>query len=848
MNKRAIIIGLLFILPTSLIAPAMGTDGRTSGRVNNGVCEQYDPLAMGGILTVEVDECAVYVAGEYAVGTVLQMTFDVSSTQTWDLLIFEESDYRNAYENEQENYPGFATKYTTTMFGITSIDATFRWMTTSCESDDGMCHWMVVIDNRDLTESPTSGVDDAGQGLDSVTIRAISAQEVTTDSATLVDDVFHANGGIPNAEVELGYFDSGTTIFIEVIALKGRGDVYPLFIDGDDCLNNLEASCLKVYQSIEYSEYGGLWIVTGNSDAQLLTVIAETAPTYQSTTFTATPIFEDRRIAMVFDTQDREDGGDGSGQDLVVHLRVSYTPIVIAHASIKSMNPTEVNTAVTVSGADSPNSSGQIVERWWTVEGSKCIVSGDQGVLEGGTCRLSEQDTIIDVIMDSPGTVNVTHHVRSIHNKDSTDNVIITFQDTLPPNITSIGWVSEGLLTRGIDFIVTVLDNYMLDEYTWYVDGQVMDSGSFSLAGPVDQMFSFSPDERGEYLIQIVVTDKMGFETNYPVSGHLISFVDDQDPEVKNFKASASEVLVGEKVTLDAGDVVVSAASDATLILYCWDLDHAADGNDDGDAVNDCDRQGRTIEVSDNTPGEKIYTLTVSNQDGFSTKKVLRVNFVEEEPWFSPWMILLPLVIIGMAVGFIQYKSHQDEMMMKHIAEAKQSQDERREVEERRSADDPESQKAMFAKSAATAQHDYAIMSGSMDRQRQAAEMEMARLAGIEQVQEPVTVYDLMSVRDDGEEHILFEAVDKSQPDWVGSNTMEEVKKGDDLDDLLAAFDPYHDADSGISSLEITQQAYSSHRAECAACTEVFAVDLPLDAVEAVVDCPECKTRQRFRP
>ena len=169
--------------------------------------------------------------------------------------------------------------------------------------------------------------------------------------------------------------------------------------------------------------------------------------------------------------------------------------------------------------------------------------------------------------------------------------------------------------------------------------------------------------------------------------------------------------------------------------------------------------------------------------------------------------------------------------------------------EERRVAEDPESQREMFAKSAATAQRDYAIMSGSMDQQRQAAEMEMARLAGIEDVQEPVTVFDLMSIRDDGQEHTLLEAIDKSQPAWAGeASSMEEVKKGDDVDDLLAGFDPYHEADSGISSLEITQQAYSSHRAECAACTEVFAVDLPIEAVEAIVDCPGCNTRQRFKP
>ena len=846
MNKRAAFVALLFVLHTSLISPVMGDNETTSGRVNDGMCELYDPLAGGGILTVPSGECAVYDVDEYAVGTVLEMTFDVSSTQIWDLLVFEESDYSTTYKGGQSNYPDAATKYATTMFGITQIVDTFRWTTTSCGSNDGMCHWMIVIDNLDLDETPP--IPDAGTGLDTITIQTISVREETTNATTLVDDVFHADGGVPNEKVMLGSFDPGTAISIDVTALKGRGDVYPLFYDGNCGKPNIGATCFEIYESVAFADVGGLWITTANNEAQSLNVIAETPFSRGSTTFTATPTFEDRRIAMVFDTQDREDGGDASEVDLIVHLRVTYTPIVMAQASIKSMNPAEVNTAVTVSGADSPNSSGQIVERWWTIEGSRCVVSGGQGELEGGTCQLSESNSIIDIVMESPGTFNVTHHVRGVDGTESEDKVTITFQDTLPPNISSFGWDNEGFLTSGAEFRATVVDNNMLDEYAWYVDGQKIDSGGFTQAGPVERTFLFSPSARGDYLIQLVVTDKMGLEASYPESAHTISFVDDQDPEVKNFKASASQVQVGEKVTLRAGEVTVSDASDQNLITYCWDLNSGVDSNGDGDAVNDCDEQGQSIEVTSDTPGEVRYVLTVSNQDGFSTKRTLSVNYFEEEPWLSIWMILLPLVVAGTIAGFLWYRRHQDEMMMKHLAEAKQSQDERKMEEERRVAEDPESQKAMFAKSAATAQRDYAIMSGSMDQQRQAAEMEMARLAGIEDVQEPVTVYDLMSVRDDGQEDTLLEAIDKSQPAWAGETSEEEVKKGDGLDDLLAAFDPYHEADSGTSSLEITQQAYSSHRAECAACSEVFAVDLPSEAVEAIVDCPRCNTRQRFKP
>ena len=121
MNKRAAFVALLFVLPTSLISPVMGENETTSGRVNDGMCELYDPLAGGGILTVPSGECAVYDVDEYAVGTVLEMTFDVSSTQIWDLLVFEESDYSTTYKGGQSNYPDAATKYATTMFGITQI-------------------------------------------------------------------------------------------------------------------------------------------------------------------------------------------------------------------------------------------------------------------------------------------------------------------------------------------------------------------------------------------------------------------------------------------------------------------------------------------------------------------------------------------------------------------------------------------------------------------------------------------------------------------------------------------------------------------------------------------------------
>ena len=105
MNKRVAFVALLFVLPTSLASPVMGESRGTSGRVTDGMCELYDPSAGGGVLTVPSGECAVYDADEYAVGTVLEMTFDVSSTQIWDLLIFEESDYTIAYKGGQSNYP-----------------------------------------------------------------------------------------------------------------------------------------------------------------------------------------------------------------------------------------------------------------------------------------------------------------------------------------------------------------------------------------------------------------------------------------------------------------------------------------------------------------------------------------------------------------------------------------------------------------------------------------------------------------------------------------------------------------------------------------------------------------------
>ena len=50
-----------------------------------------------------------------------------------------------------------------------------------------------------------------------------------------------------------------------------------------------------------------------------------------------------------------------------------------------------------------------------------------------------------------------------------------------------------------------------------------------------------------------------------------------------------------------------------------------------------------------------------------------------EEPWFSAWMLILPLTIGGAVVGFIWYRRHQDEMMMIHLAEVKRSQDEKNE-------------------------------------------------------------------------------------------------------------------------------------------------------------------------
>ena len=851
-SKIGTILALLMI---SLITHNTVQAEIITGRAVDGGCIIHDPNTATEETIIDKEECVVFDIGTHFPGEKITFQIDITSTIEWDFLILEEGDFQEIYAKDNQGYSDLAIEYSLTMFGIINLQQIVTWEAEECGTQ--VCNFVAIIDNRDFIPSQTSRVSDAGTGEGSITLTTLEVITPLEQETVIVNDVFVGEGGISNPEIPLGSFDANTRLTIEATALKGSGDVYPLTSSGDMCgnknaLNNL--GCLSLYKST--NNIGDLFLTSGSTYHYILVYSTPEAnqESEGTTIYTTDTEDESRTLAVVIDTQDRGDAGDDSEIDFVVYVKITILAPLEARGEIVGGNkPTEIGNMIEIDTSESPNSSGQINSRHWYIDEEKCPVNNGVGIIDIGTCEITSNEYIMKLIINTPKIVQVKLEIEGKNNQKDIWEVSIVFSDTTPPEIIDRNWIEGvGDVNREYLFEAEAKDNHSLSTYSWElkdINGMLLDTEQGEIKAPITTDFEtipsyvFENQNIGTYSIILKVNDNSG---NLAKIERTFSIEDRTPPVVTNTKASKSTAFISEKITLNAGEVT---SNNPDLVSYCWDTNPEQDSNDNGDPVDDCNLQGKTVEVTSQNPGQYTYTLTVSNENGISTRRTISVIFSEPEPWFSIWMVAVPLIALIAAGGFIGYRRFEDEKMMKSIAEAKRIKDEIKLENEQKNAENPELQKAMFSKSSKGSNREYAVLAGEggIKPSRQAAELEMARLAGFEPVQQGIKFDDLLD--DDDDNSIEIEAVNRSDEfDIEKLPSTSFANDIDGLDDLLNSFDPYNQQKQDNYIDNLSQQAYSTHRAECANCSRRFAIDLATEITEAIVDCPHCNTRQRFKP
>lgn len=130
--------------------------------------------------------------------------------------------------------------------------------------------------------------------------------------------------------------------------------------------------------------------------------------------------------------------------------------------------------------------------------------------------------------------------------------------------------------------------------------------------------------DSGTYKVQLTVTDTKGASTSIYKEIEVVEFETAKPPQA-SFTIVPEKPRVYQQITFDASD---SKDPDGTIQTYQWDLD--GDGK--------VDQEGKTAQYSFSYPGQFQVTLTVTDEQGISSKvtRIIEVSSklgLAETPW-----------------------------------------------------------------------------------------------------------------------------------------------------------------------------------------------------------------------
>jgi hypothetical protein len=132
--------------------------------------------------------------------------------------------------------------------------------------------------------------------------------------------------------------------------------------------------------------------------------------------------------------------------------------------------------------------------------------------------------------------------------------------------------------------------------------------------GSAASQVTVSWSQIGTYLVNLTVIDPSG---NIGKVNTTIVVWDSTKPLLETSEIDAIDtVVVDEKFTLTV--IGVDPFDDASTLIYHWDFDLSEDSDDDGDARNDPDMTGSTIDVEFTKEGEHSVRVTVYDPSGNS--------------------------------------------------------------------------------------------------------------------------------------------------------------------------------------------------------------------------------------
>ena len=449
-------------------------------------------------------------------------------------------------------------------------------------------NWYLVIDNA--AHDGDQGMGDQGGMRARFTIDITIAQD---GQWTPLHDLFLFQVEQQQTLLDGGdlTLDEGTGITIRTDVISGSGDLYLQSdnqVGGDLFLSGTKMDDITGTSSLS-------WSVPSFLDVQALNLVVDTR---------------------------------GQSSPLHFTIEVELDPPLNPIISDDDNATTSIDETITLNALSTPNRLGQVSSLSWDFDGDG--IEDDSGM-------------IVDASWDSPGTKTVNLTASSPTGASMTTSHIVEVEDLEIPVAVITGNGIRGLngewrLLRTADLqlsAVSSFDDDMISSNSWSIDGEPFSSAT---------QITVSWSEIGSHLIKLTVTDGSGN------IGFVNTTVIVYDSTIPILETSAldelNEVHKGDTITLKG--TAVDMWDDSADLRYEWDLNPGIDDDDDGDARNDADMVGQTIEISFDEIGTKSIALTVYDASNNSDLHVFTIEVVEPPSTMGAFAIVVIVILVAL--------------------------------------------------------------------------------------------------------------------------------------------------------------------------------------------------------
>ena len=461
----------------------------------------------------------------------------------------------------------------------------YDWRPPSSLSDK---NWYLVIDNT--AHDGDQGMGDQGGMRARFTIDITIAQD---GQWTPLHDLFLFQVEQQQTLLDGGdlTLDEGTGITIRTDVISGSGDLY---LQSDN-------------------QVGGALFLSGTK----MDDIAGTS----SLSWSVPSFLDAQALNLVVDTR-------GQSSPLHFTIEVELDPPLNPIISDDDNATTSIGETITLNALSTPNRLGQVTSLSWDFDGDG--MEDDSGM-------------IVDASWDSPGLKTVNLTASSPTGASMTTSHIVEVQDLEIPVAVITGNGIRGLngewrLLRTADLqlsAVSSFDDDMISSNSWSIDGEPFSSAT---------QITVSWSEIGSHLIKLTVTDGSG---NIGFVNNTVVVYDSTIPILETSALDElNEVHIGDTITLKG--TAVDLWDDPANLRYEWDLNPGIDDNDDGDARNDADMVGQTIEVNFETTGTKSIALTVYDASNNSDIHVFTIEVVEPPTSVGAFAIVTIVILVAL--------------------------------------------------------------------------------------------------------------------------------------------------------------------------------------------------------